>query len=217
MSIIEALPTGRGSARAGFALVRGHRAASLAVAAFAMLACLGMQSAAEPVLDDVTSSLDRNGNFRLTASARLNAPPDKVFNALANPERVARLDSRVTSAKVLSTGSDGKIVEFTGSLVALANAPRSLRIKISADRGSRTVRTQTLGNSPLKSRGEYRVQAANGGKTAIIRYTSVSSDVSKVVGFEVPEFMRKQAALDNFMRNLHNVGRYISGVRDHAQ
>ncbi len=164
----------------------------------------------EPTFEDQKSSFDKQNQMRLEATASLNAPLAKVYEALSNPDKVAKYDPQITGIKVVSTTPDSKVVEYTGQTLPIPNAPKSLQIKFTFDPAKNTMTAQSVGKALIKFRADYSLTASKDGKSTEIRYVSVSPDPSKALGMDtLPQFMRRQAALNTFMQNLHHAAQYI--------
>ncbi len=66
-------------------------------------------------LGDVKDTVDKDKRLHLDATAQINAPADKVYDALTHPEIVAKYDSRITDIRVLSRDAAGETVEYSGA------------------------------------------------------------------------------------------------------
>ncbi len=164
----------------------------------------------EPAFEDQKSSFDKQDQMHLEATASLNAPLAKVYEALSNPDKVAKYDPQITGIKVLSQTANGKVVEYSGQTIAIANAPKTIQIKFTFDPGKNAITAQSAGKALIKFRADYTLTASKDGKSTEIHYVSVSPNPSKALGMDsVPQFMRRQAALNTFMQNLHHAGQYI--------
>jgi uncharacterized protein YndB with AHSA1/START domain len=194
-----------------------HRSARLtAVTMFALtlaLAAAPRVRAADvdiaPTFEDQKSTLDAKKALHLDLTASMNAPVDKVYDALTNPEKVATYDAQITSAKLVSKSANGKVVEFFGQTIAVPNAPKSLKVKFTFDPDKKTIVSQSTGKALIQFRNEVALSPSKDGKGTEIHYTSVSADPSKALGMDTPEFMRIGAARGTFMSTLNNAGKYI--------
>jgi hypothetical protein len=54
----------------------------------------------EPNFEDQKSSIDKDGNLRLELAASLNAPAAKVYEALTNPDKLAKYSAEVKNVNV---------------------------------------------------------------------------------------------------------------------
>ena len=82
-------------------------------------------------------------------------------------------------------------------------------IKFTFDPGKQTITAQSVDKAAITFRADYVLSLSKDGKSTEIRYVSVSANPSKALGMPVPEFMRKTAGIEAFMRNLTNAGKYI--------
>src|SRR5262249_17111016 len=110
--------------------------------------------------------------------------------------------------KLLQAGPP-KLVELFGQAAPVPNAPKSIKIKVTPDKATETIKVESVDNSMFDFQNEYKLSPAKDGKGTIVKYTSVSNDLSKALGIELPTGMRKQIALKAFMEQLHRVGDYI--------
>ena len=162
----------------------------------------------EPNLEAQKSSMDKDSNLRLELAASLNAPVAKVYAALTNPEKLSKYNAEITSVKVLSSSATGKVVEYYGTSNLNLNK-KPYVIKFTFDPGKQTITAQSVDKAGITFRADYVLSLSKDGKSTEIRYVSVSANPSKALGMPVPEFMRKTAGIEAFMRNLTNAGKYI--------
>ena len=94
---------------------------------------------------------------------------------------------------------DPKVVEFFGGQqLPIPNAPKSLKIKVMPDQASNTIKVESYESPILKFQNEYKLSPTENGKGTIVKYSSVSNDISKQIGMDIPPDMRKQIGLENF-------------------
>lgn len=162
----------------------------------------------EPNFEGQKASLGKDGTLRLEFAASLNAPVAKVYEALTNPDKLAKYTAEITDVKVLSSSATGKVVEYHGATNLNPNK-KPFVIKYTFDPGKQTITAQSADKAPIKFRADYVLSPSKDGKSTEISYVSVSADPSKAMGIDVPEFMRQSAGLQTFMRTLTNAGKYI--------
>jgi carbon monoxide dehydrogenase subunit G len=163
----------------------------------------------EASLGDQKATVDKEDKLHLEATADINAPVDKVYDAMTHPEKVAKYDAQIDAVKVISDGAAGKVVEFKGQTLPIPNAPPALQVKYTFDPAKKSLTAESYGKSPIQFRSDYALKPSKDGKGTEISYTSVSSSVAKLMGTDTPQFMRQTLALDNFMRQLHSVSQYL--------
>lgn len=180
-------------------------------AAMIPLLTLSLASAAEIATDmqDFTATVDKQQNLHMKINAEITAPQDKVFDAIAHPELTSRFDPQVQSVKVVSDTPNARIVEFTGTPIPIPNAPKSIQVKLTPDKANARVKAESVGKLPLTFENTYKLSRAKDGKGTEVEYTSVSSDASKQLGMQIPEGMRKQIAIENFMQQMHTIAAYL--------
>ena len=140
----------------------------------------------EPTFEDQNSTFDKQDQMHLEATASLNAPLAKVYDALSNPDKVAKYDPQVTGVKVLSKTANGRVVEYSGQTIPIPNAPKSLQVKYTFDPAKNAITAQSVGKALLQFRADYTLTASKDGKSTEIHYTSVSSNPSKALGMDAP-------------------------------
>jgi uncharacterized protein YndB with AHSA1/START domain len=194
-----------------------HRSARLtAVTMFALTLALAAAPRAraadadiEPTFLDQKSTLDAKQALHLDITASINAPVDKVYDAMTNPEKVATYDAQITSAKLISKSANGKVVEFFGETIAVPNAPKSLKVKYTFDPDKKIVTSQSTGKALIQFKNEATLTPSKDGKGTEVHYASVSANPSKALNMDTPEFMRREAVLNTFMAQMRNAGKYI--------
>ena len=164
----------------------------------------------EPDFEGQKSSMDKDGNLRLELAASLNAPVAKVYEALTNPDKLAKYSAEIKNVKVLSSSATEKVVEveYYGATGPKSNT-KPLVIKFTFDSGKQTITAQTTAKAAVKFRADYVLSSSKDGSSTEIRYVSVSADPGKAMGEEVPELMRMDAGIQTFMRTLAGAGKYI--------
>ena len=162
----------------------------------------------EPNFEGLKNSMDKDGNLRLELAASLNAPVAKVYEALTNPDKLSKYSADITSVKVLSNSATGKVVEYHGATDLNPNK-KPFVVKFMFDPAKYTITAQSAANAAIKFRADYVLSPSKDGKSTEIRYVSVAADPSKALGIQVPEFIRRGAGIQNFMRTLTNAGKYI--------
>jgi hypothetical protein len=161
-------------------------------------------------MKDFNSTVDKDKTVHLEATAEINAPQDKMFDAISHPELTSKSDPQVQKAVVVSQDSNSKVVEFFGGQqLPIPNAPKSLKIKVMPDQASNTIKVESYQSPILKFQNEYKLSPTKDGKGTIVKYSSVSNDISKQIGMDIPADMRKQIGLETFMNQMHTVGVYI--------
>jgi hypothetical protein len=160
-------------------------------------------------MQDFNSTFDKDKNMHLEATAMVTAPPDKVFDAISHPELTAKSNPQVEKVQVVSKSGDSEIVELFGQQVPIPNAPKSMKIKVTPDKASQTVKVESYQSTLLQFQTEYKLAPSKDGKGTLVKYTSTSNDISKQIGMDVPSDMRKQIGLQTFMDQMHTVGEYI--------
>jgi uncharacterized membrane protein len=162
----------------------------------------------EPDLKNLKNSTDKAGDLRVEIAASLNAPAAKVYDALTSPDKLSKYSSEIDSAKVLSSSATGKVVEYHGA-TSLNPNKKPFVIKYTFDPGKRTITAESAAKAPIQFHADYVLSPSKDGKSTDISYVSMSADPSKALGMQVPEFMRREAAVQSFMKNLINAGKYI--------
>lgn len=155
------------------------------------------------------STIDKDQNMHLQVTAEINAPADKVFDAIAHPELTSKSDPRIEKTRIVSQDSSSKVVELWGPQVPIPNAPPSLKIKVIPDKASNTIKVESYQSPILQFQNEYKLSPTPDGKGTIVKYMGVSNDISKQLGMDVTPDMRKQFGMQTFMDQMHTVGVYI--------
>ena len=160
-------------------------------------------------MGDFNANFDKEKNMHLQATAEVTAPQDKVFDAISHPELTAKTDPQVEKVQVVSKDGGGEIVELFGQQVPIPNAPKSMKIKVTPDTASQTIKVDSYQSTLLQFQNEYKLSPSKDGKGTLVKYSSTSNDISKQLGMDVPTDMRKQIGLQTFMNQMHTVGQYI--------
>lgn len=182
---------------------------TLALGVFVRSIARADQAPIEASLDGEKTTIDKDKTLHLDVAAHMNAPASKVYDALTHPETVAKYDADITSIKVVAHDAKGKTVEYKGQTLPIPNAPPSFRVQYSFDPAAQTVSAQNAGKSLINFHTHTELKPSKDGKGTDIHYTSVSSYPGPIGGVDPPDWMRSTMAINTFMRQMHNVARYI--------
>ena len=131
-------------------------------------------------MKDFNSTVDKDKNMHLEATAEINAPEGNVFDAISHPELTSKSDPQVQKAVVVSQDSNSKVVEFFGGQqLPIPNAPKSLKIKVMPDQGSNTVKVESYQSPILKFQSEYKLSPSKDGK--VVRFATYADSMEMLV------------------------------------
>jgi len=167
------------------------------------------QAPIETSIESQNATVDKDKSLHVDVTAHINAPADKVYDALTHPDKVAQYDANITEIKVVAHDAHGETVEYKGLTVPIPNAPPSFRVQYSFDPAARSVSAQNAGKSLIQFHNHTELKPSKDGKGTDIHYTGVSSYPGTIMGFDPPQSMRTLSAVHAFLRNMHNVGMYI--------
>ncbi len=190
---------------------RFARSLTILMLGLTLVTFLGGRAHADSIEPDLTaqkSTMGKDGTLRLELSASMNAPAAKVYGALTNPDKLSKYSADITSAKVLSSSATGKVVEYQGATDLNPNK-KPFVVNFTFDPSKQTITAQSAPKAAINFRADYILSPSKDGKSTAISYVSVSADPSKALGVEAPEFMRKLAGIQTFMKTLMSAGKYI--------
>jgi len=187
------------------------RSLTILMLGLALATCLADRAHADPIepnLESQKSAVGKDGSMRVELTASMNAPQAKIYEALTHPEMLSKYSADITSSKLLSNSATGKVVEYQGASDLNPNK-KPFVVDFTFDQGKQTITAQSGPKAQISFRADYALSPSKDGKSTEIHYVSVAGDPSKAIGMQAPEFMRSLGAIQNFMKTMISVGKYI--------
>ena len=134
-----------------------------------------------------TESMEKVGDtWHVKFTTKIDAPPDKVFEAFAQPERSHEFSpDNVLKSELVSQSGNTKVVDIVGKLDVLPpgiqGAEPAHRVHLLPRREAHHVASRSTSSSPT-STSEYKFEPADDGKGTIVTFTQTSKDKAADAG-----------------------------------
>jgi len=146
-----------------------------------------------PVEEITFAKLDKDGKvFDIELHSRVDAPIDKVWQALKEPEKLAKYSEQYQQTKLVKSEGNTKVVDYRVSALGQVNA---FTMELKADDAAKRVDLKTLESSLVDITGSYEIKPAPDGKGTVVVYKAVQKDKANI---PVPVSVQKTAIKDSF-------------------
>jgi hypothetical protein len=179
--------------------------------AVAFAGCGGCQRTEEvsPTKEIMSQSMEKTGDtWHVTFKSKIDAPPDKVFEALSQPERAHEFaPDYVLKSELVSQDGNKKVVDFVGKLDVLPPGfkVQNLRNEWTLHPDSKTIDSKSIDFKLADITSEYKLEPTDDGKATIVTFTQTSKDKG---GLPV-ESLQKGALRETYVRQVQIVNKAL--------
>ncbi|MFQ5352938.1 MAG: SRPBCC family protein, partial [Candidatus Binatia bacterium] len=145
-----------------------------------------------PVEEIIYESLEKDGKvFDVEMHARIDAPIEKVWEAMKHPERLAEFSDQYKRSRLLSEEGNKKRLEL--HVLALDNL-QQFQVELTFDDAAKTVLIKTIQSTLSDIEGSYKLEASpDGTKTRYIYKAKNTDKVALPVSVDVQRSALKEA------------------------
>lgn len=139
---------------------------------------------------------------------KIDAPPDKVFEAFAQPERSHEFSpDNVMKSELVSQSGNTKVVDIVGKLDVLPPGfkVQDLRTEFTLYPDEKRITSKSVDFKLADLASEYKFEPADGGKATMITFTQTSKDKG---GLPV-ESLQKGALKETYVRQVQMVNKAL--------
>jgi hypothetical protein len=183
----------------------------LLVFAVSFAGCGGCQRAEDigTSKEIMSGSMEKTGDtWHVAFKTKIDAPPDKVFEAFSQPERAREFaPDNVLKSEVVSQNGNVKVVDFVGKLDILPPGfkVQNLRNEWTLHPESKTITSKSIDFKLADITSEYKFEPTDGGKATIVTFTQTSKDKG---GLPV-ESLQKGALKETYVRQVQIVNKAL--------
>lgn len=131
------------------------------------------QALTGPAKEIVSERIERDGDiWHASFVSKIDDTPDRVFEAFSQPERLSEFSPEsYTQSKLISSEGNKRIVDFVTRLDILPPGfkVQNPRIEFLYFPNEKRITTRTIDFQLADITGEYKFEAADGGKATIVR------------------------------------------------
>ena len=157
----------------------------------------------------LSESIEKTGDtWHVNFKTRIDAPPDKVFEAFAQPERAREFaPDNVLKSELVSQNGNVKVVDIVGKLDILPPGfkVQNLRNEWTLHPDSKTITSKSVDFKLADIASEYKFEPTDGGKATIVTFTQTSKDKG---GLPV-EALQRGALKETYVRSVQIVNKAL--------
>ena len=153
--------------------------------------------------------MEKTGDtWHVKFQTKIDAPPDKVFEAFAQPERAHEFaPDNVMKSELVSQSGNTKMVDIVGKLDVLPPGfkVQDLRTEFTLYPDEKRITSKSIDFKLADITSEYKFEPADGGKATIITFTQTSKDK----GALPVESLQKGALKETYVRQVQMVNKAL--------
>jgi hypothetical protein len=156
-----------------------------------------------------SESMEKSGDtWHVKFQTKIDAPPDKVYEAFAQPERSHEFaPDNVMKSELVSQNGNIKVVDIVGKLDVLPPGfkVQDLRSEFTLYPDEKRITSKSVDFKLADIASEYKFEPADGGKATMITFTQTSKDKG---GLPV-ESLQKGALKETYVRQVQMVNKAL--------
>jgi len=157
-----------------------------------------------PVKEITYQKLDKNDKvFDIELQSRIDAPIDKVWAALKQPEKLSEYSDMYKKSALLSNEGNTKVLEI--HVLALDNL-QQFKIQLTFDDATKTAKVKTLESTLADIDGSYHLEPSPDGQKTLYIYKAKQTD--KVV-LPVSVDVQRSAIKESFVNQVNAIKKQI--------
>jgi ribosome-associated toxin RatA of RatAB toxin-antitoxin module len=156
-----------------------------------------------------SESMEKTGDtWHVKFQTKIDAPPDKVFEAFSQPERSHEFaPDNVMKSELVSQNGNTKVVDIVGKLDVLPPGfkVQDLRTEFTLYPDQKRITSKSIDFKLADIASEYKFEPADGGKATMVTFTQTSKDKG---GLPV-ESLQKGALKETYVRQIQMVNKAL--------
>jgi hypothetical protein len=156
-----------------------------------------------------SGSMEKSGDtWHVKFQTKIDAPPDKVFEAFSHPERSHELaPDNVMKSELVSQNGNTKVVDIVGKLDVLPPGfkVQDLRTEFTLYPDQKRITSKSVDFKLADIASEYKFEPVDGGKATMLTFTETSKDKG---GLPV-ESLQKGALTETYVRQVRMVNKAL--------
>ena len=157
----------------------------------------------------LSESIEKTGDtWHVAFKTKIDAPPDKVFEAFAEPERAREFSPEaVLKSELVSQNGNVKVVDIVGKLDVLPPGfkVQNIRNEFTLHPDTKTITSKSIDFKLADLNSEYKFEPADGGKATIITFTQTSKDKAPLL----VDSLQKGALKETYVRTVQGANRRL--------
>jgi Polyketide cyclase / dehydrase and lipid transport len=157
----------------------------------------------------MSESIEKVGDtWHVNFKTKIDAPPDRVYEAFSQPERAREFaPDNVLKSELVSQNGNVKVVDLVGKLDILPPGfkVQNLRNEWTLHPENKTITSKSIDFKLADIASEYKFEPTDGGKATIITFTQTSKDKSPML----VDSLQKGALKETYVRQVQIVNKAL--------
>lgn len=159
-----------------------------------------------PIEEIASTDITKDGKvFTINMTSRIDAPPDKVWEAMKHPEKLSENSDQYKKSELLKDEGNHKELEL--HLMALDNL-QQLTVAMDFDDANKTLKIKTLTSSIADIEGTYHLEPSPDGQKTLYVYDAKQTDK---VALPISEDVQRSAIKESFVNQVRAIKKQIGG------
>ncbi len=157
-----------------------------------------------PIEEIASADITKDGKvFTIHMTSRIDASPDKVWEAMKHPERLSENSDQYKKSELLK--DDGSHKELELHLMALDNL-QQLTVAMDFDDANKTLKIKTLTSTIADIDGAYHLEPSPDGQKTLYVYEAKQTDK---VALPISEDVQRSAIKESFVNQVRAIKKQI--------
>lgn len=159
-----------------------------------------------PIEEIASADITKDGKvFTISMMSRIDAPPDKVWAAMKQPEKLSQNSEQYKKSDILKDEGNHKELEL--HVMALDNL-QQLTVAMDFDDEAKTLKIKTLTSTIADIEGVYALTPSPDGTKSLYTYTAKQTDK---VALPISEDVQRSAIKESFVNQVRAIKKQIGG------
>lgn len=159
-----------------------------------------------PIEEIASSEITKDGKvFTIAMESRIDAPPEKVWAAMKQPEKLSQNSEQYKKSDILKDEGNHKELEL--HVMALDNL-QQLTVAMDFDDAAKVLTIKTLTSSIADIEGTYTLTPSPDGQKTLYTYKAKQTDR---VALPISEDVQRSAIKESFVNQVRAIKKQIAG------
>jgi ribosome-associated toxin RatA of RatAB toxin-antitoxin module len=169
----------------------------------------GKQEAFTPTKELASETIEKSGDtWHVAFTSKIDAPPDKVFEAFSQPERGQEfVPDNIRKSELVSQNGNTKVVDIVGTLDILPPGfkTQQLRTEYTLHPEEKRITAKSIDFKLADINSEWKFTPLDGGKATLVTFTETSKDKQALP----VESLQKGALRETYVTQIKAVNRAL--------
>ena len=157
-----------------------------------------------PIEEIASAELSKDGKvFTISMVSRIDAPADKVWEAMKHPEKLSQFSDQYKKSDLLK--DEGNVKELELHVMALDNL-QQLTVRMEFNDAAKTLSIKTLTSSIADIEGTYSLSPSPDGQKTLYTYNAKQTDK---VALPISEDVQRSAIKESFVNQVRAIKKQL--------